>query len=57
MLFRVERSDERWMVTDGAVRFGLYASQAKASEAALSLDELRGWAAPTPADLVDRRRA
>ena len=57
MLFKVERSDERWMVSDGAVRLGPHASRTQASGTAHSLNGLRGWAAPTPADWGDRRRA
>ena len=56
MRFEVERSDERWMVSDGAARFGPYASEARASASAQALNEVREWVALSPAEIVDRQR-
>ena len=55
MQFEVEALGERWFVSDGAVRFGPYSTEAKASDAAASLNRQRAWSQLTPSELVERQ--
>ena len=52
-MFEVKQRNGRWMVSDGAARFGPYPTQARAATSAASLNDQREWFALSPAEMIE----
>ena len=52
MRFEVYAEGGEWMVSDGAVRFGLYATRAKAEASAAALNGQRAWSSLSLSELI-----